>query len=55
MNFYYQADFEQCKDELEFARHKNNELEEIINIERKKLKEKDEELEVISCISQQLC
>jgi len=43
-----QADFEQCKDELEFSRHKNNELEEIISLERQKYKSKDEELNNIT-------
>lgn len=43
---FFQADFEQCKEELEFSQHKNCELEEIVAIERKKVKEGEEKLQV---------
>ena len=39
-------ELETCKDELGFFRHKNEELEEIICMERKKTKEADEKLKV---------
>ncbi|XP_057291417.1 kinesin-like protein KIF15 isoform X3 [Hydractinia symbiolongicarpus] len=41
-----QSDFEQCKEELEFSQHKNCELEEIVAIERKKVKEGEEKLQI---------
>ncbi|XP_047130894.1 kinesin-like protein KIF15 isoform X1 [Hydra vulgaris] len=41
-----QAGFENCKEELEFYRHKNFELEQVVEEYKKKLKEEEDKLQV---------
>ncbi|XP_065675243.1 kinesin-like protein KIF15 isoform X3 [Hydra vulgaris] len=41
-----QAGFENCKEELEFYRHKNLELEQVVEEYKKKLKEEEDKLQV---------